>query len=173
MEAICPICSVKFNKKSNSQKYCSAKCIKKHKQEYNKSEKIKEYQKKYRKSEQRKLNVKKYLKSEKYKERQKKYQQTLKYRESRKKACHKYYVNNLEKIKKYSKENYDKYKESKVRYDNSEKAKLKRKNYSKNKVIELSDGYIKNNLNMPDAPKELIEAKREQIKLLRLIKQMS
>ena len=55
----------------------------------------------------------------------------------------------------------------------TDKRKEYKKEYEKNCRKNLSDLCIKSYLNMFDAPKELIEAKREQIKLLRLIKQMS
>ena len=55
----------------------------------------------------------------------------------------------------------------------TDKRKEYEKEYEKNCRKNLSDRYIKHKLNMFDVPKELIKAKREQLKLLRLIKQMS
>ena len=66
-----------------------------------------------------------------------------------------------------------KFKEYHRKYRETEKYRLCIKKQSKRISNELSDKYIKSTLHMLDAPKELIEAKREQIKLFRLIKQMS
>jgi hypothetical protein len=77
--------------------------------------------------------------------------------------------------KEYQKEykKTDKNKEYQKEYIKTEKFKESKKKYQKNCRKNLSDLCIKNYLNMFDAPKELIEAKREQLKLFRLIKQMS
>ena len=81
--------------------------------------------------------------------------------------------------KKYRK--LDKYKEYHREYQKeyakelrkTDKYKEYHREYEKNSGKNLVDYYIKKKLNMFDAPKELIEAKREQLKLFRLIKQVS
>ena len=77
--------------------------------------------------------------------------------------------------KEYQKEyqKTDKYKKYKKKYEKTDKNKKLRKESRKKSIIELKDSYIKRRLGMSDVPKELIEAKREQLKLFRLIKQMS
>ena len=146
MKAICPICGVEFEKKVHNQKVCSNLCFKEYRKEYLKTDKNKEYRKKYEKE---------YRKTDKRKEYQKEYEKEYK-KEYRK----------IDKNKEYQKE-YEK------EYRKTDKYKEYRKEYGKNFRKNLSDHYIKHKLNMFDAPKELIEAKREQLKLFRLIKQMS
>ena len=65
------------------------------------------------------------------------------------------------------------FKEYRKEYQKTDKRKEYQKEYCKNYRKNLTDHYIKKSLNMFYAPKELIEAKREQLKLFRLIKQMS
>lgn len=79
------------------------------------------------------------------------------------------------KTKEYQKEyaKSDKFKKSLKKYRQSDKYIENQRKYEKKIMTTLSDRYIKCKLLMYDAPKELIEAKREQLKLYRLIKQMS
>ena len=115
---------------------------------------------------------------EKVKERSKKYYENNS--EKLKESSKKYYENNSEKLKesskKYRENNPEKVKEKAKKWKENNHEKVKK--YTNKISNEMGDSYIKNklctitknSLHVGDLPNELIEVKRLQIQLFRLIK---
>lgn len=202
MKAICIICGVEFEKNAPNQKCCSKKCSairnNETKKKLAKTDKYKIKKNIYRRSkrgievaskstknyrEKNKIKIDNYRKTENYIKKKRLWQK--KFRESEKGKNWYENYRKTEKYKMYKHKQYLEYKKNNnfkekrmlydIMYRKTIKGKKTRQKYNKKKSENLLDGYILNTLRLKksDAPKELIEAKREQIKLLRLIKQMS
>lgn len=149
MNLICPICGIEFEKTGRRQIYCSRQCSRK-------SDKSKNWSIKYSKLESTKESKRNRQKTDKYREYQRK-----KSKEDKRKEWNKKYRQT------------EKYKEYMKKMKQSDKCKEYEKKRHKYQMENLCDCYVLKTLLMTDAPKELIELKREQLKLHRLIKQMS
>ena len=154
---VCPICK---------------KCINKYHKEYRKNnkEKLLEYSKEYRKNnkDMKKIHDKKYYEKNK---------------EEIKESCEKWRENNKEEIKEYSKEYRKNNKEKLLEYskeyrkNNKEKIKKDQDWWNKKYNKDLRNAYIKNQLKYTEKvpteqiTPEMIELKRQQLKLFREIRQ--
>jgi uncharacterized Zn finger protein (UPF0148 family) len=147
-------------------------CNKERKKEYYESNKkyVKEKAKEYRENNREKylISSRKYYESNKYSINKVNSNYRENNREKIAKMKKEYCENNKEKIKEYHRE---------YRENNKEKISERNKKYSKKIIHEIRGSYIRNAINRhmgikaADIPIELLELKREQLQLHRLIKE--